>query len=117
MDRASAIGLQAIRSAQAGWRWLLTEVRQIFDLEAFRSANNWSARVEAVSWRRFTVAAGGALAVTLALGLGLWLVQPKAAHAPRLPTEQEWRANQAAARAMEAELSPALAQANASVTP
>lgn len=95
----------------------MTEARQVIDLEALRSSTDWTARFKAVSWRRLAVTAGGVLAITVAFGLGLWLAKPNSAQPPRLPTEQEWRANQAASRAMEAELSPALVQANKSVTP
>lgn len=118
MDGVRRIWRQTASRAVAAAEWLLGEARQILDIDAFRSANDWRGRLDSVSWRRAAVAGGSVMAIGLAVGLGLWLAQPEfAGRPPRLPTEEEWRANQAAGRAMEAELSPALAKANASVTP
>ena len=118
MDGVRTIWRQAVSRAVAAAKWLLQEARQVLDVDAFRCANDWRGRLDAVSWRRAAVAGGGVMAIGLAVGLGFWLAQPEfGGRPPRLPTEQEWRANQAAGRAMEGELSPALAKANASVTP
>jgi len=118
MDGVRTIWRQAVSRAVAAADWLLHESRQVLDIDAFRAASDWRSRLSSISWRRVAVAGGGLGALALAVGLGVWLMQPEfRAHPPRLPTEQEWRANQAAGRAMDAELSPALASANASVTP
>ena len=90
------------------------EARQTIDAEQWRSARTWADRARAISWSR-AAGIGGAVAT---VGVGVFLLtQPHGlrSHPPRLPTEQEWRASQAAARAMEADLSPALAAANQSV--
>jgi hypothetical protein len=118
MDRARALWSQTVTHVRAGAEWILRETRQILDLDALRSANGWRGRLDAVSWKRAAIAGGGLAVIALAAGLWTWLAQPEfRGHPPRLPTEQEWRANQAAARAMEGELSPALEAANKSVTP
>lgn len=101
--------------AQAAER-LKAEAGRIIDTDRWRRSLNWSDRLASVSWPRLSVAVGASAAI----GVGLWaLVQPDGirSHPPRLPTEQEWRATQAAAAAMEADLSPALAAANRSVAP
>lgn len=89
----------------------IREARLTFDSARWTTAMTWRDRVQAVSWPRASVAAGLAFVAAGSLWLAL---QPRGiqAHPPRLPTEQEWRANQAAGEAMEAELSPALAAAN-----
>lgn len=99
------------RAFRLGLSKAISEARLTFDRARWATATTWRDRAQAVSWPRASVAAGLAL---VAAG-SLWLVvQPRGiqAHPPRLPTEQEWRANQQAAEAMEAELSPSLAAAN-----
>jgi hypothetical protein len=92
------------------------EAGLLFDRDRFLSAGSWQERLAAVSWLRAAVLGGTAAAVAVALGVGMWLLQPEfRGRPPRLPTEQEWKANQDAGRAMEAELSPALAAANQAV--
>jgi len=118
MDQVQTLWRKGIARAKAWSGWLLSEARQVLDVDAFRSANDWRDRLNSISWKRAAVAGSGVVTLALAAGLGVWLTQPEfRAHPPRLPTEQEWRANQSAGRAMDAELSPALASANASVTP
>ncbi|QDH72321.1 hypothetical protein [Brevundimonas sp. M20] len=88
----------------------------ILDMEQFHSATSWRDRLKAVAWKRVAIIGSGLATVALAVSLGAWLLQPEfRGRPPRLPTEQEWRANQDAGRAMEAELSPALAEANKAV--
>lgn len=109
----------ARQSASAGLMLFAGAIRQIrltIDPDRWAAAANWRGRVASVSWPRASI--GGALVAGLAVSV--WFaVQPSGlrSHPPRLPTEQEWRANQAAAKAMEAELSPALAAANRPVQP
>jgi hypothetical protein len=104
---ARAIALAAYARREAGL---------LFDRDRFLSAGSWQERLAAVSWPRAAVVGGTAAAVAVALGVGMWLLQPEfRGRPPRLPTEQEWKANQDAGRAMEAELSPALAAANQAV--
>lgn len=118
MDRARALWSQTMTHVRAGAGWVRHEARQILDLNALRAANGWQGRLDAVSWTRVAIVGGGLAVVIFAAGLGVWLAQPELrSHPPQLPTEQEWRANQSAAQAMEGKLSPALEAANKSVTP
>ncbi|MEJ6790948.1 hypothetical protein BrevBR_15500 [Brevundimonas sp. BR2-1] len=98
------------------WAAVVLQVRQTIDHNRWSTATTWRDRAAAVSWPRASI--GGVLAAAMAVCV--WIaVQPPGvrSHPPRLPTEREWRANQAAAEAMEAELSPALAAANRTVGP
>jgi hypothetical protein len=98
------------------WTKGVFQVRKIVDSDRWAVATTWQDRAAAVSWPRASIV--GALAATLIVSV--WLVaQPSGirSHPPRLPTEQEWRANRAAAEAMEADLSPARAAANHTVRP
>lgn len=94
-------------------RQLLEQIRLTVDRERWAAATDWRARIAAVSWPRAGVGATLVAGAALSLWIGL---QPTGlrAHPPRLPTEVEWRATQAAAAAMESDLSPALAAANLS---
>lgn len=118
MERLRALWSQVVTRLRAADLWIWREAAQILDLNKFQTATDWRGRFDAVSWRRVAIGAGSVTALGVAVGVGLWLMQPEfRSHPPRLPTEQEWRANQAAGQAMEAKLSPALAKANASVAP
>ena len=92
------------------------QIRRTVDPARWAAATNWRERAASVSWPRASVA--GVLIAVMAVSVWI-VVQPSGvrSHPPRLPTEQEWRATQAAAEAMEAELSPALAAANRTVQP
>lgn len=101
---------------RGGVAWLGDQASRLVDQDQWRSASSARDRVGAVSWSRASI-----LGLGIAAGAGalIWIVaQPQGlrAHPPRLPTEQEWRANQQAADAMKADLSPALAAANRSIT-
>lgn len=109
---------EASSRARNATNWLVQEAGQILDMAALRSATDWRGRLEAISWRRAGLAGLSVATIVAVAGLGFWLTRPEfGGHPPRLPTDQEWRASQAADRAMESGLSPALAEANASVTP
>ena len=112
------IAAQGARLLDGAVRWrrnsaarLAQEVRLTFDKARWAGAVTWRDRAAAVSWPRAGVMGGLAVAIAGSLWLALdpFGGQPVA---PRLPTEQEWRASQAAAAAMQADLSPALAAAN-----
>ena len=99
-----------------GLAWMKAEARLILDRPSWTAATTLRDRLEAVSWLRASVVVG----LTFAVMGSLWIAfRPRGiqAHPPRLPTEQEWRANREAAKAMEATLSPALAAANRPETP
>ncbi len=109
--------------ARSGWAGikvgrdeLIRQANLLVDRPRWASSLTWRDKVSAVSWPRASVVAGLSL---LTVGSFVWILLPHGiqAHPPRLPTEQEWRANQSAAKAMEAELSPALANANRSEAP
>lgn len=92
------------------------QIRLTVDPDRWTAATNLRERAASVSWPRASVAG----VLVAATAVSVWIaVQPSGirSHPPRLPTEQEWRATQAAAEAMEAELSPALAAANQTVQP
>lgn len=101
------------RGAKDIWFHLIEQIRLTVDRDQWATASDWRSRLAAISWPRASVAAGLAAVAVFALWVGL---QPTGirSHPPRLPTEAEWRATQAAAEAMESELSPALAAANRS---
>lgn len=83
------------------------------DTEEWRTSTTLSEKMKAISWPRASIAG---VALALLIGGGVWMMlQPASiqAHPPRLPTEQEWQATQAA-EAFEGDLSPALAAANQS---
>jgi hypothetical protein len=96
----------------------LQEVKQIVNLDRWASATTVADRLQAVSWPRASIA-GGLITGLIAGGwLGAWLLfwpHGIQAHAPPLPTEQQIEARIEAAKALEAELSPSLAKANATV--
>lgn len=100
------------RRLRSGAAWLVREARLTFDNNRWAGAVSWRDRAAAVSWPR----AGMAGTLTVLVAGSLWFVlQPdRRPGPPRLPTEQEWRASQSAAAAMQADLSPALAAANRS---
>lgn len=84
------------------------------DIARWRSSTNVSQKLSAIIWPKASVAAA---TVGVLIGGGAWILLQSdslSPHAPRLPTEQEWEATQAAV-AFEGELSPALAAANHSV--
>ena len=119
-QRSWAFALDAGRAgasrAASVWASAGRQLRLVVDFDHWLAAPTWQDRAAAVSWPRASIVGG----VAATLAISLWLVvnptKPRP-HPPRLPTEQEWSANQAAAVAMEAELSPALASANRSVRP
>lgn len=100
------------RGLSDGGAWLGREARLIFDAHRWAGAVTWKDRAAAVSWPRAGVA--GTLSVLVASSLWFALQPDRQPGPPRLPTEQEWRASQSAAAAMQADLSPALAAANRS---
>lgn len=122
MPSIGLIGERLAAGARNGVRWVVGEAGRVVDMPRFRAATSWRDRLATVSWPRLGVVTGGLVAIIAGVSLlPDGRVRPDAnpeirAHAPRLPSEQEWRASQEAARAMEAELSPALAAANQSVT-
>lgn len=110
----------AVRRGATGaasfWASGVGQARLVIDSDRWSAAANWRDRAAAVSWPRASIV--GAVAATLVVSV--WFVaQPSGirSHPPRLPTEQELRASRAAAAAMEADLSPALAAANLTVRP
>ncbi len=67
MDRVQTLWRQAIARAKAGSGWLLGEVRQVLDIDAFQSASDWRGRLSSISWRRIAVAGSGLAALALAV--------------------------------------------------
>lgn len=109
--RAVAFTAGSVTLLRTAKSYLSSQFIDLVDKERWRSGVSWRDRLHAVSWPRATVLAG----LTAAAGMGIWLsLQPAGieAHPPRLPTEEEWAANQAAGEAFEGNLSPALAAAN-----
>jgi len=100
------------RGIRSGVAWLEHEARLTFDGNRWAGAVSWRDRAAAVSWPRAGVA--GALTVLIAGSLWVVLQPDRQPGPPRLPTDQEWRASQSAAAAMQADLSPTLAAANRS---
>ena len=100
------------RVIRSGIARLEREARLTLDGNRWAGAVTWKDRAAAVSWPRAGVA--GALTVLAAGSLWVVLQPDRQPRPPRLPTEQEWRASQSAAAAMQADLSPALAAANRS---
>lgn len=113
-SRLAAVGGGAARTMSGLARSALSYAQRMIDADRWRAARSWRDRIAAVSWPR----ASAMLVAMAVFGTSVWLVAQLhgvRAHPPRLPTETEMQAVQAAGDAMKADLSPALVAANRSV--
>lgn len=114
VDRARDVQASAMPVARRTVDRLVYEARRLVDRDKWATATTLRERMAAVSWPRASIVGAG---LTVAV-VGVWfIVQPHGvrAYAPPLPTEQQMQARIDAARALEADLSPALARANETV--
>lgn len=121
MDRLRELGSGFVQRLSRSVAWTVRQTQLVVDAERLRAARSWPDRLSAVSWPRAGVLAGGSAAIALVVGIAISGSESSPpeirSHPPRLPSDTAWRASQAAERAMETDVSPALAKANRSVDP